>query len=105
MVRGAEDFQGLVLGRGRKGEVAGVGEQLAQLHQTVDLILIGLLLALLADLGGLFDGVANLLVENPPVGDHDDRIKDRSGVFCQPDQLMGQPGNGIALAAARRVLD
>ena len=50
-VRVAEDFQRLVLGRGRKREIAGVGEQFARLHQTVDLILIGLLLGLLTGLG------------------------------------------------------
>ena len=42
-VRVAEDLQRLVLGRGRKSEVAGVGEELVRLHQAVDLILVGLL--------------------------------------------------------------
>ena len=40
--RVAEDFQGLVLGGGCKGEVAGVGQQLLALHQPVDLVLGGL---------------------------------------------------------------
>ena len=57
------------------------------------------------DLGELPDGVVNLLVQNAAVGDHDDRIEDRGVVLCQPDQLAGQPGDGVALAAARRVLD
>ena len=47
----AEEFQGLVLGRGGEGKVAGVGEQLVRLHHTVDLIFIGLLLVFLTGLG------------------------------------------------------
>ena len=47
----AEEFQRLVLGRGGKRKVAGVGEQLMRLHQAVDLILVGLFLALLTGLG------------------------------------------------------
>ena len=35
----AENFQGLVLGRGRKREVAGVGQYLPRLHNLVDLFL------------------------------------------------------------------
>ncbi len=42
-VRLAEDLQRLVLGRRGEGEVAGVGQQLARLHQAVDPILEGLL--------------------------------------------------------------
>ena len=177
-LRLAENFQGLVLGRGGEGEVARVGEQLVRLHQAVDLVLEGLLLALRAGLGErlrhrragaaalagvrfvdddgealpallianfvqnerelldrrdddllpgrdeatqiarangvahrrahlgvLANGGANLSVENAPVGDHDDGIEDRRTVPRQPDQLMRQPGDGVALAAARRVLD
>ena len=177
-VRRAEDLQRLVLGRGREGEVARVGEQLARLHQPVDPVLEGLLVlhsaglgerlrhrragapalagvrlvdddgeappALLvadlvedegellhrrdddllagldeaaqvaravgmahrrADLGVLADGGVDLPVENPPVGDHDDGIEDLGAVLREPDQLMRQPGDGVALAAARRVLD
>ena len=37
VVRLAEDLQRLVLGRGGEGEVAGVGQQLARLHDAVDL--------------------------------------------------------------------
>ena len=58
-----------------------------------------------ADLGELPDGVVNLLVQNAPVGDHDDGIEDRRVVLPQVDQLARQPGDGVALAAARRVLD
>ena len=50
-LRLAENFQGLVLGRGGEGEVARVGEQLARLHQAVDLVLEGLLLPLRTGLG------------------------------------------------------
>ena len=57
------------------------------------------------DLGVLPDGVADLLVEQSAVGDDDDRIEDRGVVLCLPDQLVGQPGDGVALAAAGRVLD
>ena len=177
-VRGPEDLQRLVLGRGREREVAGVKQQLARLHHPVDPVLVGLLLAhltrfrqrlrhrragasalagvrlvdddreaapalLVADLvqderelldrgdddllaaldepaqiaralGGsdrrphlrvLPDRVPDLTVEDDPVGDHDDRVEDRRVVPGQPDQLVGQPGDGVALAAARRVLD
>ena len=58
-----------------------------------------------ADLGVLLDGVADLPVEDAPIGDHDDRVEDRSIVLREPDQLVGQPGDGIALAATSRVLD
>ena len=47
-----------------------------------------------------------LPVEDAPVGDHDDGIEDQE---CLPsgetDQLVRQPGDGVALAAARRVLN
>ena len=51
------------------------------------------------------DRVPDLTVEDHPVGDHDDRVEDRRVVPGQPDQLVGQPGDGVALAAAGRVLD
>ena len=57
------------------------------------------------DLGELLDGVADLLVENPPVGDNDDRIEQRLALVLQPHKLVRQPGNGVALSTARRVLD
>ena len=177
-IRIAEDLQRLVLGRGGKGEVAGVGEELARLHQAVDLILVGLLFrrlaclaqrlghgcggaAALARMGlvdddgkaapamfvadlvenerelldrrdddllagldepsqvartlgvphrrahlGVFpDRVSDLPVEDAAIGDDDDGVEDWSVVPFQPDQLMGQPCNRIAFAAARRVLD
>ena len=58
-----------------------------------------------ADLGVLLDGVADLLVEDAPISDHDDGIEDRGTLLREPDQLMRQPGDGVALAAAGRVLD
>ena len=58
-----------------------------------------------ADLSVLPDRVADLPVEDAPVRDHDDRIEYRTAVLRESDQLMGQPRDGVALAAARRVLD
>ena len=57
------------------------------------------------DLGVLPDGVVDLPVEDAPVGDHRDGIEDRRAFPCEADQLMRQPGNGVALAAACRVLN
>ena len=56
-------------------------------------------------LGVLADGVADLLVQNAAIGDHNDGLENGLAVSRQPDELMGQPGDGIALAAAGRVLD
>ena len=171
----AEDLQGLVLGGGREGEVAGVGKQPARLHQAVDLVLEGLLFLLFAGLGeglrhgragaaalarmGLIDDdgkgaapmvaadlaedegellhgrdddllarldepaqipraigvshrrphlgvlpdrVADLPVEEDPVGHHDDGVEDRAAVPGQSDQLMGQPGAALKLSKASR---
>ena len=53
----------------------------------------------------LLDGVANLPVEHPAVRDHDHRIEDRQAVLLQTDELVCQPGDGVALAAAGRMLD
>ena len=180
-VGSAEDFQRLVLGRGGKREVAGVGEQPARLHQPVDPVLEGFFLTrygrravfrerlghgrvgaaalagvrlvdddgeapaamLVADLvqderellhrgdddllaafdeaaqvagalgvadGGpdlrvLADGAADLPVQDAAVGDYDDRVEHRGAAAGQADQLVGQPGDGVALAAAGGVLD
>ena len=46
-----------------------------------------------ADLGELFDGVPYLLVQQPPVGDDEDGVKDDLIVPFQPCQLVGQPGD------------
>ena len=56
-------------------------------------------------LGVLPDGVADLLIQNAAVGDHDDGIEDEPAVALQPDELMGQPGDGITLAAAGGMLN
>ena len=48
---GTEDFQRLVLGGGGEGEVAGVGEQLARLHQAIDPVLEGFFLLFCTCLG------------------------------------------------------
>ena len=58
-----------------------------------------------ADLRELLDGVLDLLVQHPPIRHHDHRIDDRLTVPLQPDQLVGQPGDGVGLAAAGRVLN
>jgi hypothetical protein len=58
-----------------------------------------------AHLGELLDGVLDLLVEDPAVGDDDDRVEDRRLVLLEPDELVREPRDGVRLAAARRVLD
>jgi hypothetical protein len=57
-----------------------------------------------AHLCELLDGVADLLVEDLPIGDDDDRIECRRIPLwvprpMQPDELVGEPGDGIGLAA------
>ena len=56
-------------------------------------------------LGELLDRVADLLIEDAPVSDDDDRIEDRSLVLAKADELVGEPGDRVGLAAAGRVLD
>ena len=58
-----------------------------------------------SNLGILLDRVPDLLVKNSPVGDHDDRVKGRRVVLFYANKLVGQPGDGIRLAAAGRVLN
>jgi hypothetical protein len=53
----------------------------------------------------LLDRVANLLVQNAPVSDDDDRVEHRAVVSAQTDELMRKPGDRVGFAAARRVLD
>ena len=57
------------------------------------------------DLGELLDRVADLLVEEATVGDHDDGVEHPRVVLPEPDQLMGEPGDGVGLPAAGRMLD
>ena len=47
----------------------------------------------------------DLTIQDDPVGYHDDRVEDRTVISDQPDQLMGQPGDGVAFAAPGGVLD
>ena len=58
-----------------------------------------------ADLGELLDGVANLLVEDAAVGHNDNRIEHGGAAAFEPDELVGEPGDGVALAATGGVLD
>ena len=57
-----------------------------------------------ADLGELLDGVADLPVEDAAIGDDDDRIEHRGAAAFEPDELVREPGDGVALAAAGGVL-
>lgn len=59
----------------------------------------------LCHLHKLLNGIADLFVQDSPVGDHDDGIDHRVSILHQANQLMGQPRNGIRLAAARAVLN
>jgi hypothetical protein len=56
-------------------------------------------------LGELLDRVTDLLVEHPTVRHDDHRVEDRLTALLDPDELVGQPGDRIALAATCRVLD
>ncbi len=52
------------------------------------------------------DGALELAVEHAPVGHHDDRVEDAPvATVMQHRELVGEPGDGEALAAAGRVLD
>ena len=52
------------------------------------------------------DGLLELAVEHTPVGHDHDRVEDASIIpIVQHRELVGQPGDGEALAAAGRVLD
>ena len=54
----------------------------------------------------LADGALELAVEHPTVGDDHDGVEDAAVVrTVQRGELVGEPGDGEALAAARRVLD
>jgi len=64
------------------------------------------------NLGKLLDRVANLLIQHAPVGHDDDGVEDArssGGLYSffsfQVSELVSQPGDGVAFAAARRVLD
>ena len=57
------------------------------------------------DLSELLDGIADLPVQNAPVGHDDDGIETRCVVFRQADQLVRKPGDGVGLPAARGMLN
>ena len=57
------------------------------------------------DLGKLADRAPYLLIQDGAVGDDDDGIEDRLFVALAVDELADQPGDGVRLAAARRVLN
>ena len=57
------------------------------------------------DLGELPDRVADLLVEEASIGDHDDGVKHPCVVLPESDQLVGEPCDGVGLPAAGRMLD
>ena len=52
-----------------------------------------------AYLSELLDGVLDLLIENPAVGNDNDGIEYRGVIFLKADQLVCKPGNRIGLAA------
>ena len=56
-------------------------------------------------LSELLDRVPDLLVEQPPIGHDDCGVECQAPRMLQTDQLMREPGDGVALAAAGRVLD
>ncbi|MFM2432421.1 MAG: hypothetical protein RLZZ511_3635 [Cyanobacteriota bacterium] len=59
------------------------------------------------DLGELFDIVADLFVEDAPIGDDDDGVEDGLGVVAvgEFDELVGKPGDGVAFAGTSGVLN
>ena len=58
-----------------------------------------------AHLHELLDGLLDLVVEDAPVGDHDHRVEHLLAAALDADELVREPGDGVRLAAARRVLD
>src|SRR5581483_8614367 len=56
-------------------------------------------------LGELLNGLSDLLVEHQAVSNHYDGVESRLSSSLQPDQLVGKPGNRIAFARTRRMLD
>jgi hypothetical protein len=58
-------------------------------------------------LGELLDVAVDLLVQHPAVGDHDYGVEEvrLPGALVEFDELVGQPGDAVALARACAVLD
>jgi len=48
-----------------------------------------------AYLSVLFDGLANLLVEDATIRNDDDRVKERGFLFLQANELVGQPSDRV----------
>ena len=57
------------------------------------------------DLGELLDRVVDLLVEDAPVGDHNDGIEHLHVVLPETNQLVGEPGDGVGLPATGRMMN
>ena len=53
-----------------------------------------------ANLGELLHGLADLVVQQHPVGDDDGGVKDGLPALLEADELAGQPRDGVGLAAA-----
>src|SRR5450755_26718 len=54
----------------------------------------------------LLDCLLQLAIKDAPIGDDDDGVEDTFIVFVVEErELIGKPGEGIALAAARAVFD
>ena len=58
-----------------------------------------------ANLRELLDGIANLLIEDAAVSDHDHRVEHLAAVIGEPDQLVSQPRDRVRLPRSRRMLD
>src|SRR5260221_4392042 len=58
-----------------------------------------------AHLGELFDCRLNLLVEKPPIGDNNDRVKHVFFFLAQSDELMREPCDRVGFAAPCRMLN
>ena len=58
-----------------------------------------------AHLCELLDSVADLLIENSAVCDHDHRVEHLIGVIGEPHQLMRQPRDRVRLSRSCRMLN
>ena len=46
------------------------------------------------------DRVTYLLIQDLPICDDDDRIEEGTAVLLEPDELVGEPRDGVRLAAS-----
>ena len=51
------------------------------------------------------DGRLDLVIQDAPVGDDDNRVERRMAVLAKANKLVGEPRDGIRFPAARGVLD